>query len=161
SALAEGHNRAREAILKVVGDLLDARKYRGPARFGQLDGATAHEVTLTFSIAIDTRVRSAVMKATADILRESGPAVLAELKRYIANWREPPDLDFLQRHFEAWRRYFDHTGLPSAEAIIADLKIEAASAARSRFVPTSHGGEGPRRLSGCESPPEAAAEGAR
>jgi hypothetical protein len=136
SALVEVHNRAREAILKVTGDHLDTRKNRGPARFGQLDGATAHEVTLGFSQEIDTRVRSAVMRASADILRESGPAVLPELKRYIANWNAAPDLDFLQRHFQAWRRYFDRTGLPSAAEIIADLKIEAAAAARGRIGPT-------------------------
>jgi hypothetical protein len=133
--LARAHDRAREAILKVAPELLDTRKNRGPARFGHIEGATAHEAALAFSGIIDSRIMLAVTKATADILRDAGPAVQQDLQAFFANRWATWDLTFLARHFESWRQHFDHTGIPSSPAeMIGDMKIEAAAAARARLA---------------------------
>jgi hypothetical protein len=132
--LADAHDRAREATLKVHGDLLDTRKNRGPARFGQISGATAHEAALAYSQAIDSRIMLAVTKATGDILREAGPDAQQELLAYFGNRWATQNLDFLQRHFNTWRGHFDYAGLPPSTEMIGDMKIEAAAAARARLA---------------------------
>jgi hypothetical protein len=144
------HNSARVAILGVASELAAGRQIRGPARFGVIVRATAHEVALALSSEIDQRIRSAVMAAGASI----DQAEPASLLLFFGNSKTPMDLNFLRRHFSTWRRHFNGGGLPSSDEVIAEIGIEAGVAAAARCAAS-------RRLAAAAAPDGAASHAAK
>jgi hypothetical protein len=122
------HNPARGAILAVANELADARRRRGPARFGAIVRATAHEVSLALSLEIDCRIRRAVTVASAAIHAKDE----AGLRRFLLSNVEPMDLEFLSSHFPHLRQHFDASGLPDPEAVQGEIRLEASAAANAR-----------------------------
>jgi hypothetical protein len=122
--LVREHNPARDAILKVANDLASTRQHRGPARFGKIVRATAHEAALALSVDIDQRIRSAVI-AAHDAIEQAEPGTWI---LFVGAHEAAPDLDWLQRHFHSWRGHFDGAGLPAPDEVIAELGLEARGA---------------------------------
>jgi hypothetical protein len=128
--LVREHNPARDAILKVANDLANTRQYRGPARFGKIVRATAHEAALALSVDIDQRIRSAVI-AAHDAIEQAEPGTWVQ---FVVSHEAAPNLDWLHRHFRAWCQHFDGAGLPSSDEVIAELGLEARGAAQARTL---------------------------
>jgi hypothetical protein len=126
-ALYANANPARHALAAVVGQLNDARRTRGPVRFGTLKRANAHEVALDGAANVRLRIRFALLASKA--CDEQEPDAV---RRLVDDSAAPMDLDLAARHMgEVWR-HFDADGLPDFDQVLAEIKIEASMAAAAR-----------------------------